>query len=70
MIYIIDRFEENLAILEDEDRKMLEIEREILPKEAKEGDCIKKTEKGYEIDETETAKRRGRIHSLMNQLFE
>ncbi|KEI95692.1 pyruvate kinase [Clostridium botulinum A2B3 87] len=37
---IIDRFEENFAIIELEDKKMINIDKNIIPKKAKEGDVI------------------------------
>ncbi|NFO07470.1 DUF3006 domain-containing protein [Clostridium botulinum] len=40
MTGIIDRFEENFAIIELEDKKMINIDKNIIPKKAKEGDVI------------------------------
>ncbi|ACQ52702.1 DUF3006 domain-containing protein [Clostridium botulinum] len=37
---IIDRFEENFAVIELEDKKMINIDKNIIPKKAKEGDVI------------------------------
>ncbi|AUN05065.1 DUF3006 domain-containing protein [Clostridium botulinum] len=37
---IIDRFEENFAVVELEDKKMINIDKNIIPKKAKEGDVI------------------------------
>ncbi|NFL13980.1 DUF3006 domain-containing protein [Clostridium botulinum] len=37
---MIDRFEENFAIIELEDKKMINIDKNIIPKKAKEGDVI------------------------------
>ncbi|NFC73580.1 DUF3006 domain-containing protein [Clostridium botulinum] len=37
---IIDRLEENFAIIELEDKKMINIDKNIIPKKAKEGDVI------------------------------
>lgn len=37
---IIDRFEENFAIVELDDKTMVNIDKNIIPKKAKEGDVI------------------------------
>ena len=42
MKYIIDRFEEDLAVLEGENKEMLNVPRGFLPDDAKEGDCLRK----------------------------
>lgn len=64
MKFTIDRFEEDFAIVELEDKTMIEIPRIIIPKEAKEGDIIL-----LSIEETETEERRERIQSKFDRLF-
>ncbi len=67
---IIDRFEGDYAIIEKEDRVFVNIPREALPLEAKEGDAIIQVGTEYQIDETETKKRRKRIEELSRNLWE
>ncbi|MBE5961176.1 MAG: DUF3006 domain-containing protein [Lachnospiraceae bacterium] len=70
MRYWIDRFEGIYAVLEDENKKMYNIPRIELPKEAKEGDMVILTKAEYRIDEEETRKRKDEIKERMNRLFE
>ncbi len=69
-MYIVDRFEGEFAICEDENKQMHHIKKHELPLEIKEGDCIRCTEDGYVIDVNATDARRSRIRNLMSQLFE
>jgi len=69
-MYIIDRYEGEYVILEDEDKKIMRVRREELPPQAKEGDCIVNTGTRYELDEKATKDRRVRIQSLLDDLFE
>lgn len=61
---IIDRFEENIAIIEIED-SIIEIPKKYLPKTAVEGDVIKLV-----IDKENTKARKKRIEKLADSLFE
>lgn len=64
MKVIIDRLEEDYAIVELEEGKMLEIPKELFP-EAKEGDIV-----NIEISKEETNKRKEQIKKMMNNIFE
>lgn len=64
MKFTIDRFEGEYAIVELEDREMVEIPRIILPPGSKEGDIL-----NISIDEDETEIRRQRIQAKFNSLF-
>lgn len=61
---IIDRFEGEFAVVETEDKEMLNIPHKLLP-DACEGDVVTIT-----IDKDETEKRKKNIKNLMNDLFE
>ncbi len=65
----IDRIEENFAVCEDENRQRLEIPRDRLPEGAKEGDVLRLTDGGYEIDREETARRREENRRLLESLL-
>jgi hypothetical protein len=68
--YIIDRFEEELAVLECEDETFINLPRAVLPKHAKEGNVIREYRKGrYRVNREETEIRRKRIEELMGKLF-
>lgn len=69
--YIIDRFEGLFAICENEEKEFINIEIELLPPEAKEGDCLYINEDGeYIIDYETTNENMKRIRSKLNSLFE
>lgn len=66
---IIDRFEENFAVVEF-DEEMKSIERKLLPSDAKEGDVLVFDENKIFIDYEETKLRKKEIEKLMDELFE
>jgi hypothetical protein len=67
---IIDRFEGEFAIIECEDRGKVEISRNLIPKNAKEGDCLVQLGDKYVIDEGETQRRKSEIEDLVKNLWE
>ena len=65
MTYTIDRIEDRLAVLEDEDGGCTNVPVTLLPDGAREGDVLTWTEPGiWAVDAAETAARRARIHAL------
>lgn len=70
MKIIIDRFEDNYAICEKEDRTMINIEKNKLPIEAKEGSVLSITEDGITIDEEGTKSRKKNIEELTKDLWQ
>lgn len=68
--YIIDRFEENFAVVEDHNTGKIEnIERTNFPKEAKDGDIITVSEDNIiTIDKEETKRRREKLKKLKDML--
>lgn len=64
MKFIIDRFEGEFAIVELENKEMIDISRRLLPLDAKEGDTI-----NVIIDRIETENRRERIQNKFDNLF-
>ena len=64
MKFIIDRFEGEFAIVELENKEMIDISIKLLPSEVKEGDTINIT-----IDTIETENRRERIQNKFDSLF-
>lgn len=69
MKYIIDRFEGSFAVCEDEQRNMLNIERDKIPSTAVEGDVLIIKDNNIVIDLKETENRKKHIKELMNDLF-
>jgi hypothetical protein len=63
--FVIDRFEEEYAVVELENKDIVNIPIKILPKEVKEGDVIK-----ILVDYEETAIREELIKEKFNNLFE
>jgi len=66
---IIDRFEGDYAVCENEDRTMANIEKSKIPSEAKEGDVLQISDDKIIIDEAETIKRKNRIEELAKDLW-
>ena len=68
--YTIDRFEENMAILEDRKTgKMKNIEKEKIPENTKEGDIIKCINGKYFKDEKETIQVENEIEEKYKNLW-
>lgn len=70
MIVIIDRFESQFAVCEKEDMTLINIERGIIPKGAKEGDVLIVDGKNINIDLNKTRKRKNEIEKLAEDLWE
>ena len=70
MKVIIDRFEGDYAICEMPGRKMINIERNKIPANSKEGDAIYIGETGSQIDAEETNKLKENIEKLMDDVWE
>lgn len=70
MKFIIDRFEEEFAVCENEKGTMVNISRDKLPKEAKEGDVIVIEKENVYIDLEETERLRKDIEELTKDLWE
>jgi hypothetical protein len=69
MKVIIDRFEGNYAVCEKNDRTMMDILKERLPKGAAEGDVLNLDGDSIAIDIEETEKRRKDIEELTKDLW-
>lgn len=70
MYGIIDRFEEDFAVVEFDGRIMKNIPRSIVDPLAKEGDVIVLSGKMYVVDLAETARRKAEIEDLTKNLWE
>lgn len=69
MRVIIDRFEGDFAVCEKPDRTMLNVNRNLLPSNVKEGDALIIEGDSIKIDSAETSKRKKKIKNLMNDLW-
>lgn len=69
MRVVIDRFEGDYAVCEKEDREMIDIKRDCLPKEAKEGDVLDIEGDKIAININETEKRKKEIEELTKDLW-
>lgn len=65
MKVIIDRFEECFAVVEMQDKSMVDIPIYLIPEGAKEGDILE-----IRIDEKGTLERKESIEKLMDNLWE
>lgn len=64
MKYTIDRFEGNFAVVELEDKKFVNVPREAVPAEAKEGDIILTV-----VDNKGTAEQKHKIEEMMKTMW-
>jgi hypothetical protein len=67
---VIDRFEGDYAVCEKENREMIDIKKDIIPKEAKENDVLDIEGDKIIIDIEETKKRKKDIEELTKDLWE
>ncbi|MCY6958172.1 DUF3006 domain-containing protein [Clostridium brassicae] len=69
MFGVIDRFEGDFAVIELDDGKIINVKRNMLPKEMKEGYVLNMDEK-ITFNNEETKKRKEEIEKMMADLFE
>jgi pyruvate kinase len=69
MKVVIDRFEGEYAVCEKENREMIDVKRDSLPKEAKEGDVLNILDRSISVDVEETEKRKKEIEDLTKDLW-
>ena len=70
MEYIIDRFEGNFAVCQNTVSEKLEnIESNLIPKEAREGDVVVFTDGKYFLDSEKTGERKNIIEGKFNSLW-
>lgn len=68
MWYALDRFEEEWAVLVDDEENSVTVERERLPTAARPGDLFRLEDGCYRWDEEETRARRQKITALEQKL--
>lgn len=66
---IIDRFEGDLVVIEINE-ETIDVPRDNIPSDAREGDVLTINGNVYTIDKNETNKRKREIQELMDKLFE
>lgn len=74
MTMIVDHIEEELAVIEETaetgEVTMRKLPLDWLPADVAEGDVLRKTEDGYVVDRSKTAKRRQSASALLQSLTE
>lgn len=70
MRLIVDRFEGNFAVCENDNRTIINIIRSKLPTDVKEGDVLLKIDDKYIIDTLVTKARKQKISNMMDELWE
>lgn len=68
MIYTVDRFEENFAVLEDAEMNITTVDRNCIPNDAKEGSVLNFENGIYCLDNNLTSTRKEIISSKFNRL--
>ena len=69
MKYSLDRFENGFAVLENDNREFINIEKSLLPDKAREGSVLIMENGAWRIDLEEEKARKERIKSLEERLF-
>ncbi len=69
MIYIVDRIENGVAVLVDDNGETLEISAKLLPEGAKESDALTKEKEGFVLCENERKIREEKAKKLLEKLF-
>lgn len=69
MKYIIDRFVDDYAVCEDENKQMVNIPIKELPANIKEGDCLIYENGVYTVDSNWADARKKRIRDKMDDIF-
>lgn len=70
MIGIVDRFENDIAVVELDDGSFIDINKSQLPIGVCSGDVIEINDTDISINHEETTKRKDEIEALMDELFE
>jgi hypothetical protein len=70
MKFILDRFEGEYAVCENEEKETLNIKKDRIPADAKEGDILIIRSNEVTIDKEETEKRKTEIQKLMGDLWD
>lgn len=69
ILFGIDRFENELAVLVDNAGKTKTVQRVLLPQEATEGDILSYDGEAYVLNSRETEARRREARALIDELF-
>ena len=69
MKYSVDRIENGIAVCEDGEQNVINIELSLLPDGVREGDIIETTEKGFAVRRNETDERRKKLAEMQANLF-
>jgi hypothetical protein len=70
MRFILDRFEGEYAVCENEMKETLNIKKDRIPADAKEGDVLIVRSNEITIDKEETEKRKTEIEKLIGDLWD
>lgn len=68
-LLVIERFEEEFAVCEDDRGTRHRLPRAWLPAGLREGDCLRETAAGYALDLGETQRRRAKNRALFSRLI-
>ena len=68
--FIVDRFEENKAVLECENGEVISLDRKSLPKNIREGDVLNFENGSCYLNAEETQRRSQKLRTMMQSLLE
>ncbi|QQZ10199.1 DUF3006 domain-containing protein [Heyndrickxia vini] len=70
MKYIIDRFEDEIAVCETEKGTMIDIKKSALPSNVQTGDVLTVVDGHFQIDHKSTQNKKKEITKLMNEIWD
>lgn len=68
--WVIDRIEDNLVVCQDENFNTIQINKDLIVGDLKEGYIIRKQEEKYILDEEKTIERNNKIKELMKGMWQ
>ena len=70
MFYIVDRIEESIIVVEDQNGNIINLNKNKVNGQIKEGDCLREENKKFFLDIEKTKEREFKIEKLMKGMWE
>lgn len=70
MFYIVDRIEGSIIVVEDQDGNIINLNKNKVNGQIKEGDCLREENEKFFLDREKTKERKIKIEKLMKGMWE
>ena len=70
MFYIVDRIEKNIIVVEDQNGNIINLNKNKVNGQIKEGDCLREENEKFFLDTEKTKERKIKIEKLMKGMWE